>query len=132
MIEYLDWQGFKAGGRRDFFIGYADLIAKFIEANRLKPVSANVNLSPDIKMKEMKAAGTAGSLYLIPWWYKGGKKFAHLHYAGEAYLLNEKQWQEFSTQVVADMSKKVAASRSVSFTGMLDLADAVSGMKSVI
>lgn len=131
-VESLEWQRFKAGGRRDFFIAYADRIGKFIEANKLKPVSENHILSPQINIKEIKLNIAALPSDLIPWWYKGGKKFAHLHYAGDAYLLNAKQWQDFSTQIVEDMSKKVAASKSISFDGVLELSDTISAIHSVI
>ena len=66
-----EWRGFKSGGRRDLFIAYADQIGKFIDANKLKPISANQIFEPLINLKEIKAANIATiSSSLIPWWYK--------------------------------------------------------------
>jgi len=132
-VEALEWQGFKAGGRRDFFITYAAQIGKFIEANKIKPVSSSQIHSPVVNVKEIKTANIAASpSYLIPWWYRGGKMFAHLHYAGEAYLLDTKQWQAFSAAITEDMSKKISAARSISFNRLLDISDTISGVNSVI
>jgi hypothetical protein len=123
-----DWLPFKGGGRHTLFIAYGEKIGKFIDKNKLTPASANPVLSPEVRAEDIRGASSS----FIPWWYKGGKKFAHLHYQGEAYLLNAEQWKDFSTQVVEDMSKKMAASRNVSFTGVLELSDAISEMNSFI
>lgn len=119
---------FKNGGRRTLFIAYADKIGSFIKKNNLKPVSSDPVLSSEMRAGKL----TAATSNLIPWWYRGGKKFAHLHYEGDVYLLNEEQWKDFSNSIVADMSKKMAASKNVSFTGVLDLYDSISEMNSLI
>ncbi len=104
------------------------MIKSFIKKNNLKPVSSDPVFSSEMRAEKLTAATST----LIPWWYRGGKKFAHLHYQGDVYLLNEEQWKDFSTSIIADMSKKLAASKNVSFTGILDLSDSISEMNSFI
>ena len=56
------------------------------------------------------------------WWRYGGIRVPHLHYAGEAYLLDEKQWQTFSSTVMEDITKKLSAARSISFDHFVNVA----------
>ena len=59
---------------------------------------------------EAEAAGSDAIMnidYLVD--PRGGKRTPHLHYKGEIYLLNEKQWKDFSSKVLQDFSKKLAA-----------------------
>jgi transposase len=55
----------------------------------------------------------------------GGKRFAHLHYRGEVYMLNREQWQAFANKIKNDLVKRLQSSSAISVEQIQDLSDAV-------
>lgn len=60
----------------------------------------------------------------------GGIKIPHLHFKGDIYLLDEKQWKEFSSQVVTDFQAKLnrVNVNAVSFEQVMEISEAVDGL----
>jgi transposase len=54
---------------------------------------------------------------------QGGIRVPHLHYKGELYLLNKKQWNEFSGEILKEFSKKLAETKTVNFGQLMDLSE---------
>lgn len=99
------------GGRRPFFVRYADLIADVINDFKLEPIKDYMQ-SPVMKAKEAEASTREKMIYFDPDIY-GGKRFAHLHYRGEIYMLNREQWQSFTGRIKNDLIE--GSTRSITF-----------------
>jgi hypothetical protein len=110
----------------EILVNYGDLIQEIIKVNKLTPVSR----LEAIGGMTTRSTATASTLNdHIEWWWKyGGMKAAHLHYAGEVYALNSAQWEQFSSAIVKDFSKKLAGSKNISYNELVEVVDAVSGI----
>ncbi|NYT02556.1 MAG: hypothetical protein GKC10_07355 [Methanosarcinales archaeon] len=118
------------GGRRDIFMTHAVAIAKFIKTNKIEPVQKEVLLSRNVAPVAVSAMGDiAESTTMRPWWIYGGMKVPHLHYKGEIYILNEKQWGDFSTMVLQEFRAKLADVKTVGFNQLMDLSDVVNDIR---
>jgi len=63
----------------------------------------------------------------LDWQFKyGGMKVPHLHINGEIYLMDKKEWNEFSSKIIKEFSKKLAETKSVNFRQFTELSDAMS------
>ncbi|WP_157098452.1 hypothetical protein [Chlorobaculum limnaeum] len=121
MIENLRW---RIGIPADFWIVKEAAIGEFIKANKIKPV-AHESLRVDAK--PTVGTGKAVSIdYIIN--IRGGRKTPHLHYKGELYLLDAKQWQTFAAPVMKELSKQIAGANAISFDNLLDVAEAASAL----
>lgn len=133
----------KNGGRRDFWIKSADVIEKFVANHDLRKLNER-ELIPHRLAGEMAAdsmtmfAGvqkTAAAGHTIPddiWDFirgiYGGMRVPHLHFQGNVYLLNDRQWRDFSGQVLESLNKKLSAAQAVAFDDVIDVAEVVNRM----
>ncbi len=118
-LGILEWPN---GGRRDFWIVNAVNVERFINANKIKPISQEAlhmrAASPEASEKMM------GEELRVMWWWKyGGIRVPHLHFDGDIYLLNKTQWNAFSKEITKDFSKRLAEANSVNFGQLMELAD---------
>jgi len=116
------------GGRRELFIQFAEEIGTFISNNELKPAIDPVARPMEVQSREkLDLKKPSPNLWdealAYPWWYYGGRKFAHLHYNGEAYILTPGQWQEFSKTITQDFKNKLSKVNSVSFENALEIVE---------
>lgn len=111
----------KRGPHKDFWILHAEIVEKIINANKLRPLSTQYHVAKlDISEK------TSSEQAYAEWWLKyGGIRVPHLHYNGEIYLLNKKQWAEFSGEIIKDFSRKLSEAKTVNFGQLMELSDAV-------
>jgi hypothetical protein len=119
ILEYKWLHGMPA----DFWVLYAKNVQRFIEANKLRPVSKEVL---GLGLGKTQAMEKISMHY--PWWYFGGMKAAHLHYKGELYVLNKKQWSDFSNQIIKEFSEKLAGAKTVNFEQLIELSETVNGI----
>ena len=101
------------GGPRDIWIRNEKLLGELIAKWKLQPYAQAgrnkaVTYDPDIR---------------------GGIRLAHLHANGNIYLVQEKQWKEFSGKVIKDFQVKLGSAQSVSFEQLMDISDAVEGVR---
>jgi hypothetical protein len=107
----------------ELLINYKKLILDIIKTNNLSPVSKLESVGPVTRSTTAKVIIDDPD----PWWWKyGGMRAAHLHYAGEVYVLDEAQWKKFSTTVMADFATKLTKAKNISFSELVNLSDAVS------
>ena len=111
------------GGKRPFFVRYADLVADVINDFKLNPIKEYTH-SPAIKATSAEASDREKMIYYDPdiW---GGKRFAHLHYRGEVYMLNREQWQSFTARVKDNLIDRLHTANNISVEQLLDLNDAI-------
>jgi len=113
------------GGKRPFFVKYAELIADVIKDFGLKPIQQELN-SPTMRAADFEKAVPKPDMmaYLDPGIF-GGKRFAHLHFRGEVYMLTHDQWMTFTGRVKGDLIKKLEMANGISVEQFQDLSDTV-------
>ena len=55
-----------------------------------------------------------------PFPFPGGIRGPHIHFEKNIYLLDEKQWRDFSGRIMKDIQSRIANANSVSFDQLLD------------
>jgi hypothetical protein len=123
MADIQEWR-LKIGIPADFWMLKEKMIGEFIKANKLKAVaheSLRVDAQP-VAGKE-KAIGID---YIIN--IRGGRRTPHLHYKGELFLLDAKQWQTFSGPVMKEFSKQLAAANTVGFENFMEIGDSLNAI----
>lgn len=111
------------GGRRPFFVKYADIVADVIKDFKLAPIQ-EISHAPVARSMEAKSAAKEPAMYFDPDIF-GGKRFAHLHYRGDVYMLNREQWQSFTNRIKDDLIVRLKTANAISVEQMLDLNDAI-------
>jgi len=112
-LEMLD------GKRADIWLTNEKLIGKLIDKHELTPVLRRTLRQPE--------AADAARMIDLGWPddFPGGMKVPHFHYRGDVYLLKRKQWREFSSAVVKDLSSRLADAGRVSLPELLDISNSV-------
>jgi hypothetical protein len=117
------WEIF--GGKRPFFLRYAEVIADVIKDFKLKPIDQEM-ASPAVRLSEIaKIPQSSQMMAFIDPGQFGGKRFAHLHYRGDIYVLNSEQWRAFTGRVKDDMINRLKAADSISVEQFQDISDAL-------
>ena len=111
------------GGKRPFFVRYADIIADVINDFKLEAIKEYTH-SPVMKAPVADTATREEMIRLDPDIF-GGKRFAHLHHRGEIYMLNREQWQSFTARIREDLIDRLHTANNISIEQMLDLNDAI-------
>lgn len=125
----LDWR--IRGIPSDIWTNFSESIGQLISKEKLKPVDARTLTTPNqvhfamsglpAQAPEMaRAKSSAQEIFDI----RGGMKALHVHYKGDIYLLNEKQWKSFTSVVVKDFKAKLEAAGAISFDQAMDIAEA--------
>lgn len=110
---------FKRGIPADLWNMHAKLVEKIIKNSELE-VMQHSAIRSDVAKK------ISSEQEYARWYLKnGGMKAPHLHYNGEIYLLNKKQWSEFSNEILKEFSKKLAETKTVSFGQLMDLSESM-------
>ncbi|MBP9211073.1 MAG: hypothetical protein KBF37_12220 [Saprospiraceae bacterium] len=61
-----------------------------------------------------------------PFWprpFPGGLRIPHLHFKGDVFLLDDRQWNELSSAVLEGFKEKLNRAKSVSFEQIMKLSD---------
>jgi hypothetical protein len=100
------------------------VIADLIQDFKLEPIKEQI-LSPMKRTSEVqKSANMQPMIYFDPDIY-GGKRFAHLHYRGDIYMLNREQWQSFTARIKDDFITRLHSANTISVEQIQDLCDAI-------
>ena len=124
--KFKTWDG-EAGGNRLFWLSKIDLVSKIVDRFDLKPISeelipAGAYVSPMQMMQDTRAMEIAK----IPIrWPCGGIREPHLHLGSKLYMLDQKQWQEFSGAVINDCQQRLASAGSIGITQLIDISESV-------
>ncbi len=109
-----NWGGIKQS------VAYSKVAASIVKEFGLAPMAKAAAL-PGAKAAGARAAAKT----LIPGGRTPGIPAAHLHYKGEIYLLNTKQWKAFSTGLMAEFQAKIGKAKTISFEQLQIMSDAV-------
>jgi hypothetical protein len=98
------------GGDWIYFTKNRRLIGDFIRSNQIKPVT----IAP------VSSRAGAPARALLDLGIRGGIRVPHLHFNNKIYLLDNKQWSQFSKGIIADSKARLANVKEVGFEeGML-------------
>lgn len=125
------WDG-EAGGNRLFWLSKLEIIAEMVNRYDLSPISeelipAGAYAAPAQIFSEARSLDAAK----IPIrWPCGGIKEPHLHYGQKLFMLDQKQWQEFSNMVVKDCTQRLASAESINITQLIDISESIAKLPS--
>lgn len=110
----------------DFLLENARFIKEYIDKNKLEPVPVEkimpqhyVYTRPVPVATEKKPSAIGGPDF------PGGIRGPHLHFEGDIYLLNEKQWGAFSREIVEGFKAKLDKAGTIRFEQLMELNDAI-------
>ncbi len=125
----------RIGRPADIWLSHQGMVADVIKKYKLKAL--DVASYPSVPAMDMgaleematvttKAKTTAALPAKIRWPrpFPGGLRIPHVHYGADIYLLDARQWKDFSTAVLSDVSKRIASAKEVSFEQAVELAEA--------
>jgi hypothetical protein len=117
------------GGRGDLWLKNIERIGRLIKEWKLEPVAAEHFIAekysaPLSSVKEEKERLP----FRWPRSFWGGIRIPHLHFKGDLFLPNEKQWREFTAEVMKDFQAKLAKASAISFDQMMEISEAVDSL----
>lgn len=113
----------KNGGRRDFWLSHVDIVGRYIKKLGRDVVQINTPVMSPVASK------TKASTKAIIWDpTRGGMRMPHLHYEGEIYILNEKQWASFSKMAMKSLTNKLAKVQKVGFEDVMQISEIVANI----
>lgn len=123
------------GRPAELWLSYRGLISKLITQYKLKPLGSEaypyLPMPGEPGMAALAAAPEAGKKALRwPWPipFPGGIRIPHLHFDRDIYLVEPKQWREFSQSVVKDIQQRLTDTAEVNFEQTLQLGEAAAGL----
>lgn len=111
------------GVQPEFWLKNHDMIQKIIDEYKLKAVSAEMRSHMPASMRAAKIESELTAIRPQPIW--GGIKIPHLHFNGDIFLLDEKQWKDFSSKIMKEFQGKLSRANAVSFEQLMKVSDAV-------
>lgn len=134
--KVLIWQ---AGRPAEIWMSHRQWVGEFIDKYQLDP------LAPDAypyyqAPGHLTELGTGAEAErseraeLRPKWpwpgpFPGGIRIPHFHYGADVYLVERKQWDEFSNRVVKDLHDRLGQAREISFEQTLALNEAITTIR---
>ena len=114
----------KFGRPADIWLKNIELIEKVIRAEKLRPLDRE----HVAYMVPSQAAPTKAPVPFKNPEIFGGIRMAHLHFKNDIYLLDDRQWRDFSTAVVKAFQEKLSAAKSVGFEQALELSESINSL----
>jgi hypothetical protein len=116
--------GFLEGIPNPIWRTYRKHIAAFIKKNRLEPDQISIaNIKSDVSESWLEE------------WIEfitgrfGGDRGPHVHFNGNVYTLNQKQWNDFSAPIIKDFSSKLNEVRTVNFDTFMEMSGIMNAMR---
>ncbi len=106
------------GGWLDYWIQNTEAVGDFVRKNELQPVSAaaipaavgEIGSTANANVKSPNA-----SRHILDPGIRGGIHVPHLHCDGNMFMLNDKQWGEFSSKIISEAKAKLVKVNVVNF-----------------
>jgi len=119
------------GGRGPIWLTNLKLVKEIIGNYKLKPIEpehffGGTTFLP-AEVREFGAKKLA-AVRFPPFPCPGGIRFAHLHFKGDVYKLNDKQWSEFSTQVIKNFQDKLSKVKAISFEKVMEISEGIDNL----
>lgn len=120
-----------SGKSANFWIDNERKIGEFIEKNKISHVSrdtAGVKEAIEALAPENSPENVADLIDSLSG-IAGGIRIPHFHYKERLYLLNQKQWKEFSGGIVKELSERLASSGVVDIQDLVSISNVVGSIK---
>jgi hypothetical protein len=134
--KVLIWQ---AGRPAELWMSHRQWVGEFIDKYQLRPLTpdgypyyqAPGHLAEPVIHAAAEHSERAESRPKWPWpWpFPGGIRIPHFHFGPDVYLVERKQWEEFSNRVVKDLQERLAQAKEISFEQTLALSEAVTAIR---
>ena len=136
MVRY--W---KAGGKWDVWAGRITIVEKFVMENKLEPldresltpyvIQHGTIASPHVAIDSATTRTMQEKASIDGVWEKfrgirGGMVVPHLHFRGNIYMLNDKQWKAFSGEMLETLRARMGSVNAVNFDELMELSDVIS------
>lgn len=112
------------GGKNVFWLVQRQVVAKFIKKYKIPAIEREFLPISDIHTS-MEKTKSSKPIIIRPIPFPGGIRIPHLHFKGELYLLNQKQWKEIAGDAIKGFQEKMRRANTVSFNQLMELAEAV-------
>lgn len=118
------------GRPAEIWIAQLDVVEGMIKEHKLKPLGEEHYPVMDIShhLSPMEAQLSKKTVHVNPKPFPGGLKHPHLHFKDEIYLLDNKQWREFSVKVIKSLKDRLNRARTVSFDQLLEASAGIDGL----
>jgi len=123
------------GRPAELWLSYRAVISKLITQFKLKPLPAEaypyLPMAGEAGMAasaQMLESGRRAARFHWPIPFPGGMRIPHLHFDRDVYLVDQKQWNEFSQAVVQDIQKRLAAAKEVGFDQVVQLGESAASL----
>lgn len=117
------------GGPRLIWRQNERLIWQIINKFNLKPMDTQKLMGlKTISRTQAKELVNKNMVVKIPP-FPGGIKAAHLHYKGNIFELNKKQWADFSSKIIAEFQTKLSKVRTISFEKAIEISEVMGNLK---
>ena len=125
----------KYGRPKEIWATLEQEIGRFVEKNKIAAMSPEAaqsliigDFSGGMAAPATVALKSVSSSPIERIWWHGGMRGPHLHYKNNIYVLSDKQWNEFTRPILKSFAEKLAATRSVGFRDMTDIAGMMNGI----
>jgi hypothetical protein len=124
----LDWN-IRIGLPADFWVLKERMVGEFIRLNNLKPVTHEA-LRVDAHPIASKLANQGEQSITVDYILniRGGRRTPHLHYMGELYILDAKQWQSFTGPLLKEFSNHLATANTIGFENFIEIGESISAI----
>ncbi len=125
------------GRPAEIWIAQLEAVEGMIKEYKLKPLEVehypvldiSHHVSPmEAQMAQMDAKTAKRVAKIEPKPFPGGLRHPHLHFKDEIYLLDNKQWREFSAIVIKSLKERLNRARTVSFDQLLEASAGVDAL----
>lgn len=125
LIFRLPWQW---GMPAPIWLDQIDRIRDLVNQWNLEPISPHYGSFGGGIAKRMDVPD--GELPVVRWPspFPGGRKLAHLHLDDKIFVLNDKQWSEFSQTVVNEMQERLGRAGRVNVQQITEISEAIMGL----
>ncbi len=117
----------RVGRPAELWLSYHELVGKQIRKYKLKPLPVDQYPYMPLAAEMGLAGGTAAkasSRFRWPVPFPGGIRIPHFHHGRDVYLVQQKQWNNFSNAIVRDIQTRLDKAGQVGFDETVQLAEA--------
>ena len=108
------------------------LIEQLINEYKLKPISGEYLMGekPFVPMEVIPLSEKKEQMLRYrPIPFPGGMRIPHLHFRGDIYQLNDRQWSEFSSKVVNDFKARLGNINKIGFEQVMEMSEVIDSIQ---
>ena len=127
--DYTNLVIWKYGRRADLWLSGQAELGRFLKKYRIKALPrASYPYDATPMLREVPTAKVIKQMRVEALWprpFPGGIRTPHVHFGGELYILNSKQWDKYAAMVMDDAQKRISKASKVDFEQLIEISEAV-------